>query len=207
MNRKKLVAAVIMALVLVLLTASVLADAYWVKTGDGKTVNVRWEDGTGGSVMARLKYGTKIDVLAFTKGGSWALFTYKGRTLDGEDYYGDAYVQAKFLVPYKPEPYSKSSSSSSSSTSGQTQNTGSAGMNALFSQARIVTPYTVTVRPTRSSGQVNVRWAPSKGSTLLRAFPSDYQLSVLAELGTDWFQVQDPESGVVGFLNKAYIVK
>jgi len=206
MSRKKWIVAAILSLALVLLAASALADAYWVKTGDGKTVNVRWEDGTNGSVMTRLKYGTKIDVITFTKGGTWALFTYDGPTLDGGHHYGDAYVMAKFLVPYKPEPYSKSSSSSSSS-SGQQQSSGSGSMNALFSQARLVTPYTVTVRPTRSSGQVNVRWAPSKGSTLLRGFPSDYQLTVLAELGTDWYQVQDPSSGAVGFLNKAYIVK
>ena len=204
MNRKKLFAAVAMALALVLLAASAMAETYWVKTGDGKTVNVRWEDSTAGSVMTRLKYGTKIDVLAFTKGGTWALFTYNGKTLDGDEHYGDAYVMAKFLVPYKPEPYSRSSSSA---TPEQTQNTGSSGMNALFSQARLVTPYTVTVRPTRSSGQVNVRWAPSKSSTLLRAYPANSQFTVIAELGTDWYQIQDPESGAVGFLNKAYIVK
>ena len=205
MNRRKLVAGAAIALVLVLLAASALAETYWVKTGDGKTVNVRWEDSTAGSVMTRLKYGTAIDVITFTKGGAWALFTYQGQTLDGESYYGDAYVMAKFLVPYKPEPYSGSSSSSSSSGNSGSEGTG--GLNALFSQAKIVSPYTVTVRPTRASGQVNVRWAPTKGSTLLRAYPANSQLTVIAELGKDWFQVQDPDAGIVGFLNKAYIVK
>ena len=201
---KKLLS-VLMILCLVCTAASALAETYWVKTGDGKTVNVRWEDSTNGTVMTRLKYGTAIEVHAFTKGGAWALFTYDGATLDGDYHFGDAYVMAKFLVPYKPDPYVPSSSSSSSS-SGQSD-AGTNGLNTLFSQARLVSPYTITVRPTRSSGQVNVRWAPSKGSTLLRAYPANTQLTVIAELGSDWFQVMDLDNGIVGFLNKAYIVK
>ena len=202
MNRKKLVTTVIMALVLVLLAASALAETYWVKTPDGDVVNIRYEDSTNSGILTYKKYGAPIDVITFTKGGAWALFTYEGQTKDGESYFGDAYVMSKYLVSYEPAPYVPSSPSS-----GQSGSTGTGGLNALFSQAKFVTPYTITVRPTRTSGQVNVRWAPSKGSTLLRAYPADYQLTVIAELGTDWFQVQDPAAGIVGFLNKAYIVK
>jgi uncharacterized protein YgiM (DUF1202 family) len=200
MKRRHLIAAIVMALALVLLAAVAMAETYYVKTGDGKTVNVRYTDDTSHEVLAQLKYGTKVNVLAFTKGGAWALITYDGKTKDGDYYYGDAYIMSKFLVPYKPEPYSGGGSGSGSGTD-------TSSLNALFSKAKIVDPYRITVRPTRASGQVNVRWAPSKASTLLRAFPSGAELNVIAELGTDWFQVEDPDSGVVGFLNKAYIVK
>ena len=200
MKRRHLITAIVMALALVLLAAAAMAETYYVKTGDGKTVNVRYTDDTAHAVLAQLKYRTKVNVLAFTKGGTWALVTYDGKTLDGDNYYGDAYIMAKYLVRYKPEPYSGGGKDKEKATD-------TSSLNALFSKAKIVEPYRITVRPTRASGQVNVRWAPSKASTLLRAFPSGAELTVIAELGTEWFQVEDPDSGVVGFLNKAYIVK
>ena len=79
------------------------------------------------------------------------------------------------------------------------------GYNDLFAKAKIVTPYNITVYPTRSSGHVNVRWAPSKKATLLQAYQAGVTLTVIAELGTDWFQVKDPQTGITGFVNKAYI--
>ena len=128
MSRKKLVTAAVLALALVLLAAAAMADTYYVKTNDGGSLNVRYTDQTGGTLITKLKYGTAIDVITFTNGGNWALFTYDGVTLSGEEYFGDAYVMAKFLVPYKPEPYSPSSSGS-----GQSQNTDGSASGTLNS--------------------------------------------------------------------------
>ena len=209
MNKRHLITAIVLALVLAVTASVALADTYYVKTGDGKTVNVRYTDQKGYEILARLKYGSKVDVMAFTKNGTWAMIHYKGKTMQGESYDGDAYVMSEFLVPYKPEPYQGKSSGSSKGSSSSSQQTGASNssLNAIFAKAKFVDPYTVTVRPTRASGQVNVRWAPSKSSQLLRAFPSGTQLTVITEFGTDWFQVEDPDTGIVGFLNKAYIVK
>ena len=52
----------------------------------------------------------------------------------------------------------------------------------------------------------NVRWAPSKASKLLKAYPAGTQLRVIAELDK-WYQVEDPLTNQVGFVNTAYVVK
>jgi hypothetical protein len=199
MNRKKLVTMVALALALVLLAASAMAETYYVKTNNGGSVSIRYQPDSSLAKMAYLGYGTAVNVLYFQ--GSWACITYDGQTLDGESHYGDAWIPSKYLVSEKPAPYTPSSGGSGSGSSG-------GGLNALFNMGKQVTPYTVKVRPTRNSGVVNVRWAPSKQCTLLRAYPADTELTVIAELGTDWFQVMDPnDNTIVGFLNKAYIVK
>ena len=79
--------------------------------------------------------------------------------------------------------------------------------NSLFSKARLVAPYTVTLKATQNSkGVANVRWAPSKKATLLKAYPSGTQVQVIAELD-NWYQISDPSSGAVGFVNTAYVSK
>jgi SH3-like domain-containing protein len=79
--------------------------------------------------------------------------------------------------------------------------------NTLFSNAKLVIPYVVTLKATQSSkGMANVRWAPSKTSKLLKAYPAGTQLRVIAELDK-WYQVEDPMTNQVGFVNTAYVVK
>ncbi len=68
-------------------------------------------------------------------------------------------------------------------------------------------PYIITLRATaRSNGVANVRWAPSKKSKLLAAYPSGTQMRVIAEL-KNWYQVEDLVTGAVGYVNTAYVVK
>ena len=70
--------------------------------------------------------------------------------------------------------------------------------------AKPVTPYTITVRPTRASGWVYMRWLPSRNAAQAATYGANQQLTVLAEL-KDWYQVQDPATGRVGFIYKSYI--
>ena len=77
-------------------------------------------------------------------------------------------------------------------------------LNALVASAKKVEPYTVTVRPTRASGWVYMRWFPSRSANELATFGANYQLTVIAEL-KDWYQVSDPATGKVGFIYKSYV--
>lgn len=77
--------------------------------------------------------------------------------------------------------------------------------NTLFSNAKLVIPYEVTLKATQSSkGMANVRWAPSKQATLLRAYPAGTRVQVLAEMDK-WYQVYDSVNNIVGFVNVAYV--
>ena len=73
-----------------------------------------------------------------------------------------------------------------------------------LASAKPVTPYTITVRPTRASGWVYMRWLPSRNAAQAATYGANQQLTVLAEL-KDWYQVQDPATGRVGFIYKSYI--
>ena len=79
--------------------------------------------------------------------------------------------------------------------------------NGLFAKAIQVTPYTVTLQATqKSKGLANVRWAPSKKSTLLRSYLSGTQILVIAEL-KNWYQVYDASTNTVGFVHSAYVIR
>ena len=79
-----------------------------------------------------------------------------------------------------------------------------AEINAEFASAKKVTPFKVTVRPTRASGWVNLRWAPSKSASLIATYPANSQLLVIKET-TNWFQVEDQDTGDVGFISKQFV--
>ena len=72
-----------------------------------------------------------------------------------------------------------------------------------FMSAKPVEPYTIVTKPTRVSGLVFMRWAPSKGALLEATYPAKQELKVLSET-TNWLLVQDETSGAIGYLNKAY---
>ena len=58
----------------------------------------------------------------------------------------------------------------------------------------------------RSNGKASVRWLPSKTARLLKSYNAGTQVKVIAEL-KNWYQVEDLTTGIVGFVNTAYVVK
>ncbi len=173
------------------------AGYYYVYTENGKELNVRDEPSFKGSVVGWLKYGTRIHVNAFTD-ENWALILYKYEKPGyGVGEYA-AWVNRRFLRTTKPAP--KSSGSTSGSADMLTE------INQQFKSAKQVDEYTISVRPTRVTGWVNLRWAPAKSAELMATYRANDQLIVICEM-TDWFQVRDPQTGNVGFLNKVFVAK
>ena len=79
-------------------------------------------------------------------------------------------------------------------------------LNAEFRTAVKVTPYTIVARPTRSTGWVNLRWAPSMDTEVISICRQGKELTVLAELKS-WYQVEDPQTGSVGFISRQYVYR
>ena len=73
-----------------------------------------------------------------------------------------------------------------------------------YKNAKKVDPFWVTVRGTRGTGSVNVRWAPDQKAKLIRKIAYGSRLQVIAELGA-WYQVVDPNSGITGFAMKKFL--
>ena len=185
-------------LLLALAVPAALADegtVMYVKTSKGGGIYVRSSMSAvdNSNVVGSLPYGSRV----VTYGGNfngWTMIDYA----DGGDYY----VMYRYLVPDPPEPYvnptqdDKNFSTKEAATIGQ--------MNTLVANARYVTPYTITVNPTRASGWVYVRWFPSRNAKELATLGANSQLTVLAEL-KDWYQVSDPNTGKIGFIYKSYV--
>ncbi len=205
---KKFATLTIALLLCLLAASSALADTYYVKTDNGKTVNVRWTDDTNHAVMVQLPYGTPVDVVGTTKNGTWAIINYKGQTDNGEFVDTDAYIMMRFLSKTKPGKYEKQSSGKTSGSTGSTADDAAkilSDMNKEFVSARKVTvPYTVVSRPSRASGWVNLRWAPSTEAERIATCPQGKELTVLVEL-KNWYQVEDPVTGMIGFIKRSFV--
>ena len=203
MNKRILSLLLVAALAVLALVPAALADdennvtdpGYWyVYTKNGKSLNVRMTP--GGDIVGSLRNGARIHVEAFTD-ENWALITYH-YNMPG---YGPgdyaAYVNRRFLSRKKPD----------TSASGA-QKTAAADpmeeINKEFKAAKKVTPYKVYVRPSRTTGWVNMHWAPSNGSELLATYKANDTLLVIREL-ENWLQVEDQDTGDVGFVNKQFV--
>ena len=195
---KKMIGLILMVMILATAVSAALAESQgtvmYVYTENGKGLTVRSSmNTTDSNFVDSLPYGSKVFAYGNPKPG-WTYIEYSGKS---------GYVMSRFLVKNKPEPHD----------SGSAQNSGSFDtraavsveqINTLLASARTVTPYTVTLRPTRSSGWVYMRWLPSRNAAQMATFGASYQVTVIAEL-KDWYQVQDPATGKVGFIYKSYI--
>lgn len=156
---------------------------------NGKPLNVREGPGKEYPVIGKVPYGDPIYIIGETSPG-WYQLNDMG------------YVQASLTSNSYPGPYVPPAP-----TPTPDPNKKKADLEKVYATARTVEPYLITLKATeRSKGVANVRWAPSKTSKLLKAYPAGTQLRVIAELDK-WYQVEDPMTNQVGFVNTAYVVK
>jgi len=194
--------AMLMAVCLPAVSSAKAEYTRWVYTENGKSLNVRSQPATGDNVIGSLRYGEPIAVINTMPNG-WSTISWA----HADNYI--AFVQSRFLVDYqpgawRPTPTAKPSTPSTAKTSGDKI---VSDMNAEFASARKVNaPYIVTARPSRASGWVNLRWAPSTEMERIAACPQGKQLTVLAEL-KNWYQVQDPATGMIGFISRQYVAR
>ena len=194
MRKRILVSALAMLLILAVST-SALAATRWIKTGNGKPAAGREGPSRDYALLTYLGYGTQVNTVGKSQNGYTPV-----QMPGGSD---TAYVLTKFLVKNVPGPFVPSEASGSSSSS-------SAGLQSSivneFNAARFVTPYEISTYHKRASGLVNMRWAPSEKAKLIHSYPAGERLTVLAEL-KNWYQVQDPETGWVGFIRSDFLMR
>ena len=185
-------------------TPSASAGYYYVYTENGKTLNVRATP--GGDVVGHLKYGTQIYCYYKDNGNGWALIDYKYNMPGvGEGTYA-CFVSSRFLVKNKPAARTSSASKTSASGAAAVSTDPLMAINEEFRAAKKVTPYTVYARPSRASSWVNLRWAPTKTAEIMATYKANAPLTVIQEL-KNWFQVEDPDTGLVGFVDKSFVLQ
>ena len=199
MNRKWAALALAAMMLALTIPLGVSADGeriMYVYTDNGKSLHVRQDPMIGNNIIAELAYGEAVSV-RMTSASGWA-------TIDWINGYGGvAYVMSRYLVDYKPggrTPVGPSGGGSASEAARALED-----MNAEFrSCVKVYAPYRVVARPTRASGWVNLRWAPSTMAERITTCSQGKELKVLAEM-TNWFQVEDPATGMIGFIDRRYV--
>lgn len=164
----------------------------YVKTGNGKTLNVR--DIATNEVIGRLDYGASVGVEQIS--GGWAFIVWGS--------VGSAKVMSKFLVSKDPGKYV--GPTAPDGTTLQDSALGSEtveGMNKQYSIMKYVQSYTVITVPANRTGTVNLRWGPSKNTNLVMKAPADYELTVLAE-SRNWLMCSDPATGRICYVARKF---
>ena len=199
---KKAIGLLLAAVLLVLTVSAAFAETQgttmYVKTQNGKALNVRSSMSTedDSNIIGSLRYGSKV--ITYGSNGSWTMIDFGNTT---------GFIMSKYLVKEKPAAYDGTSDTSKAKKSGSfntKEATNVSQLNSLADSAKFVTPYTVTVHPTTAKGSVYVRWFPTKNAETLLTLRDGDELTVIAEL-TDWFQVTDPETGKTGFVYYTYV--
>ena len=201
MTKRLLSLALIAVMMAMLFPAVNEAQAEWtmyVYTDNGGSLNVRSDPMTGDNVIGSLAYGEAVSV-RMTLASGWTAITWS----HAAGYV--AYVQSRFLVDYRPAP-KPTSKPAPKPTSTSKSTTDFDAMNAEFRAARQVSAYTVVARPSRASGWVNLRWAPSTNTEVIAKCYQGKELTVLAEL-KNWYQVEDPATGMIGFISSSYVTR
>lgn len=190
-----LIAVLLLAALMIPAMASATETMY-VYTQNGKGLHIRWEPSTNAEILTDAPFGTKITVKNHLGNGWTAIYW------GGDDVF---YVQTRFLVYNKPtKPAARIATTTTTTVAA---NTGMDDLNRIFKTYRAVSnSYVVTARPTSITGWVNVRFAPSKQAELFATKRDGEQLYVLAEL-QGWYQVQDPISGYIGYVDANFVVR
>lgn len=163
----------------------------YVRTSNGKGLNLRDGPGTDYKVITTIPYGKSVH-----------LNDYIDKTWVEVDYGSHhGYVMGRYLTytepsPYKPTPKPTTKPSSGSGTS-------TTSLKKLFQNFTFVS-YTAQVRPSTPGGFVHMRWAPTKASDPIRDFHQNDILTVIAQDST-WAQVVDPNTGITGFMMRSFL--
>lgn len=205
--KKQIMSLLLIAVMVAMLLPTVaFADYYgtqWVYTDNGKSLNVRSTPSTGNNIIGSLKYGAEVTVVEMYSNG-WAQILWQQNAY-GE--FGVAYVQRRFLVNHKPtsQPAQPSTVPASGGTAVSTDLAKAfSSMNEEFKTGKLVTSFTVYARPSRASGWVNLRWAPSMEAERIATCPQGKALTVIGET-KNWYQVRDPQTSMIGFIMKKFV--
>lgn len=189
----KRIFALMLAAVLALAVFTAFAEeiednTYWVYTDNGKELNVR--DAPGGEIIGKLKYGEQVSVVSFIN-DDWAVINFRGDEL--------GYVNTRFVIKVPPEELKKAIEEEQETITGDPIT----DIDAEFASAVDVDDYKITARPARVTSLVNMRWIPSETGRIIAQYKATEALIVLKEL-EHYLQVQDPDTGDVGYIHKKF---
>ena len=166
----------------------------YVYTRNSKPLNVRvWPDITS-ALLGLLPNGSQVTVNGYSNDYTWATIQYNGQT---------AYVMTQYLADV-PGGYTPVPTPQTNTTDTKYQNLVNA-LESEFRTYRVVSPYMVLAKPTRATGWVNLRYAPTAELGHAENLYANTQLTVIAET-RNWLQVRRNDSGTTGYVMRKYTI-
>ncbi|MDO4483099.1 MAG: SH3 domain-containing protein [Clostridia bacterium] len=187
--KKRIVA---IACLVALLMASIIpmasaAEHFFVKTGNGRTLNLRADCCKGDNIVGHLPYGREVVLYEYNANRTWAYV--ESGNLKG-------WVQTSFLSKTNPGAYVPQPGKEGTVKGGHSFkeiNTAAKAIKVLDE------PYDAVVKTHRAASLVHLRMFPDKNAAYTGLYLADTELEVLAQSKT-WAQVRVKEDGKVGFL-------
>lgn len=192
MTRKRIIRAAVILLCAALTLSCALGAASassggfgeirYVDTPRGSNVRLREEPNTSSTTLASIPNGTAVTTFGYVT-RNWIDCSYRGQR---------GYIYAQYLSLYPPEPRPVPVPTPRPQPI--------AGLFSGFTPAN----YQVVVTPTRSTGFVNLRWAPSLDVPVMNHYYNGTVLDVLYQ-NAEWCQVYDRQNNLCGFMMRAYL--
>ena len=196
---KKQIISLLLIAVMVAMFIPVLAETPWgtsvmyVKTENGKYVNVRSTPKLGNNIIGTADYGHEVLV-------DWSYAGNDGWTKVVWGSAGDGYIMSRYLVDYNPGPYKISKKQKEKEDAKAAQKKLE---KELASEKAVAEPFYITVLPARATGWVNFRTGPSANTARIRTLEGGKELIVVCETSS-WYKARDPETDKVGYISKNY---
>ncbi len=212
---KKALVWVVMLMMLVPLLTSMVPETYasgssimYVKTSNGKSIKIYSEPSKKSSNIGRVGYGDAVEVdWSYAGNDGWS------RILLGVAGHPYGYIQTRYLTDKDPGPYKKPTKAPKTpkptkdpKKEAEELKKQQEELNKELKSEKEVTPYYITVNPTRASGWINFRVGPSTITSKITSYPANKELIVLGETKT-WLRAKDPDTGKIGYIYKKYTVK
>lgn len=195
---KKIISILCLAVMVlgILIPAMSLADenTAWVKTGNGKNLNVRAQPSKNAEIIKTLPYGTQLIVHQYS-GNGWALVEPADWSMSNP-----GWVSTNFLVYSDPGPYQKKKEDPDPVDVTSTLDSVVAKIKYLEE------PYDAVIKTSRPTNFVHLRWYPDTNARYIDKYLCDTEILVLAE-SAKWAQIQIVEDGYIGFILKANVEK
>ena len=189
---------ILLALILVLTTVSFVTAAsantsvMYVKTPNGKSVNVRSAPSKNAEIIGTAPYGHSVLT-------DWSYAGNDGWTRVVWGSLGDGYIMSQFLVSSKPGP--KPTPDPKKDDPKAEEKAELEKLKKELNSERTIDPCYILVQPSRTSGWVNFRSGPSKTTSRIASFPGGKELIATGETN-NWYRARDPENGRYGYIHK-----
>ena len=177
----------------------------YVKTDNGKDLTVHAEPNRKSKSLGKLHYGDKVGVdTAYTGKKGWSMVVWGSQ---------DGYVQTRHLTDTDPGPYQKPTKAPKTPKPTKSPEQEAAELKKKqelldkeLESEKVVAPFYIAVRPSRSTGWVTFRVGPSTITVKVATFAADKELIVVGET-LNWYRARDPETNKLGYVQKELTVK